>query len=104
MSNIDRRTRKGSKPVCGSCGSSHVSVKVATVGHAKCLDCGHSERALSIATNGVGNDNPLGTLIGLGLVILGASVVGAVLDSIAGSKKEEALPNYDEDDWQSVFR
>jgi hypothetical protein len=104
MTNISKRKTPAANIRCPLCGGTQVSVKAVSVGRAHCSDCDFSNTTLSVTSNGSEGEDIFGSLLKLGLLVLGACVVGSLLDSMTESKKQVELPNYDEENWQNIFR
>ena len=102
LSAIERKRLQ--RLTCPNCGGHHISVTTASLGFAKCNDCDYSRSAIAVSQSGSGVDSLLGALVALGFIAIGAALVGALLDSLVGPEKKERLPNYDEENWQRVFR
>lgn len=90
--------------ICPSCGGNNLTIAVASVGYTVCNECGYRKTAAGISTSGSGNGSLLDALVTLGFIAIGAAFVGALLDSLSNPKRREELPNYDEENWQRLFR
>lgn len=87
---------------CPNCGGGDVS----GIGYyfAKCNSCGYSEAKIATVNPKPALDDLIGGLVALGIVAIGAALVGAFLGSLEGPKSKEVLPKYDEENWQRYFR
>ena len=74
------------------------------MGVARCNDCGYSVTAALVNQLGTAGGDFLSALIALGIIAIGASLIGAFLNSLDDHAKREVLPEYDEENWQKYFR
>ena len=101
MANISRpKTRQ---VTCPHCGGNNVNLAVVQAAFAHCDDCGYSKSQAAVEYSGEGA-NLIGGLVALGVLAVGAVLVGALLDSLDSNKKKVSLPQYDEENWQRVFK
>lgn len=75
------------------------------MGAKKCNDCGHVEAVAKISQKGDGSGDLIGALVAVGIVAIGAALVGSFVNSLSDTNPyRRELPIYDEENWRRYFR
>lgn len=93
----------GQDPVCPRCRGRHVEFAYVQAGLAKCSDCGYSQASVGQVRSAKGGDL-LGGLVAIGLLALGAAVIGSILDDLGGKSNSRQIPSIDEENWRKMVR